>query len=225
MSMDFDVDKIKKANLQRLMDKHGMSGVGLGAAIGVSQSYISNLLADPSLDRARNIGKGTMAKLCKFFKVDESEFHDPSVLVDDADKVQVPDRRYGPINVISWVSAGLFTEPVDEWPPGVSPEGDPVFSKKKCGPNTFALVVEGDSMEPRFFAGDIIVVDPSLMPQTGDYCIARLKGEVTFKKYYENGDEIRLIPLNETWEISTIPKGRKVDFKPIGKVVDMIPKL
>ena len=95
----------------------------------------------------------------------------------------------------------------------------------KVGPNTFALRVEGDSMSPRFLEGDIIIVDPSLACENGDFCIAWLNGEVTFKKLRKNEKEIRLIPLNEKYPEIVIHMDKPVDFRIIGKVVDMIPKL
>lgn len=56
-------------------------------------------------------------------------------------------------------------------------------------------------------------------------CVIKLNGEVTFKMFYENDTEIQLSSLNEKYPDIIIRKDSKVDFKVIGKVVDMIPKL
>jgi len=47
----------------------------------------------------------------------------------------------------------------------------------------------GDSMEPRYMEGDIIVVDPSLSCNSGCPCVVCLNGEVSFKIFKETEDE------------------------------------
>lgn len=49
-------------------------------------------------------------------------------------------------------------------------------------PNTFALTVVGESMQPEFTKGDIIFVDPGLEPASGDYVIAKNGEDATFKQ-------------------------------------------
>lgn len=39
---------------------------------------------------------------------------------------------------------------------------------------TFALRIEGDSMEPDFKEGDIIIVDPELEPIPGEFVVAKM---------------------------------------------------
>ncbi len=49
---------------------------------------------------------------------------------------------------------------------------------------TFALRIEGDSMEPDFKAGDVIIVDPEVEPTPGEFVVAKNGGaQATFKKY------------------------------------------
>ncbi len=48
---------------------------------------------------------------------------------------------------------------------------------------TFALRIEGDSMEPDFKAGDVIIVDPEVEPTPGEFVVAKNGGaQATFKK-------------------------------------------
>ncbi len=70
-------------------------------------------------------------------------------------------------------------------------------------PSTFAMRIKGDSMEPRFQPGDVIVVNPTLQPSPGDFVVAtEPNGEATFRQYRsaginENGlDVFELVPLN-----------------------------
>ena len=74
---------------------------------------------------------------------------------------------------------------------------------------TYALRVVGDSMEPLFHNGDLILVDPTVNPKPGDYVIARIlrDDESTFKKLRfkgldKDGNQImELVPLNPDYPI------------------------
>lgn len=212
---NFDINKIKRENLRRIMDMKGLTPTKLADLIGVQQPHIS-----ACLNGARNIGQITINRISAALKIDKGEFFDVDVIA-----VAPPTRLNKPIPVISWVSAGHFTECTDHWPVGISGEGGPVFSIKKVGVNSFGLRIVGDSMEPRFMAGDVIIVDPGIQCDNNCPCVIKLNGEVTFKMFYENDTEIKLSSLNEKYPVIIIRKDSKVDFKVIGKVVDMIPKL
>jgi SOS-response transcriptional repressor LexA len=72
-------------------------------------------------------------------------------------------------------------------------------------PNSFALIIEGDSMEPEFEAGDIVVFAPNSEPRNGDIVVCRLKEThgVLFKKYRRSGPEgttIRLESANPNYQ-------------------------
>ncbi len=52
----------------------------------------------------------------------------------------------------------------------------------------YALRVIGDSMEPEFIDGHILIVDPAMTPQHGAYVIIDYQGETTFRQFIvENG--------------------------------------
>ncbi len=71
------------------------------------------------------------------------------------------------------------------------------------GPRTFALHVCGDSMEPAFFEGDTIIVDPDREPKGRDYVIVIGKptSEPTFKQLLVEVDERYLKPANRRYHI------------------------
>ena len=71
------------------------------------------------------------------------------------------------------------------------------------GPHTFALHVCGDSMEPAFFEGDTIIVDPGRDPKGRDYVIVIGKptSEPTFKQLVVEVDERFLKPANRRYHI------------------------
>jgi SOS-response transcriptional repressor LexA len=80
------------------------------------------------------------------------------------------------------------------------------------GAGAFALTVTGESMLPEFQGGDIIIIDPEVVPKPGDFVIAKLdlKVDGIFMKYRPRGTDksgqpiIELVPLNEDWPTQTI---------------------
>jgi SOS-response transcriptional repressor LexA len=174
-------------------------------------------ISPQSLNSIKNSGIGvrSLNKLASALDVDEI-----SLL-----QVSVPVIVSKPIPVISWVHAGSFVDAVDSWPVGVSGIADPVQSYVKTGPNAFGLIIDGDSMLPRFMPGDIAIIDPAIRYDNGSPCVVWINGEVSLKLFYDSENEIRLVPTNNKYPETIIKKGAAVDFKVIGKVVDIRARL
>jgi SOS-response transcriptional repressor LexA len=79
-----------------------------------------------------------------------------------------------------------------------------------ASPLCFALLVKDTSMLPLFFVGDVVIIDPTVRPVSGDFVAAKIQGNdnVLFRKYrllYMNGShQFELIALNEDWGKITI---------------------
>jgi repressor LexA len=84
----------------------------------------------------------------------------------------------------------------------------------------FGLVVRGDSMiEDGIFDGDYIFVRKQSTAETGEVVVVMIEGEATCKRFYPEGDRVRLQPSNPA--MSPIYVDRQ-DFRAIdilGKVV------
>ncbi|MGH8611539.1 MAG: helix-turn-helix domain-containing protein [Gammaproteobacteria bacterium] len=81
----------------------------------------------------------------------------------------------------------------------------------------FGLVIEGESMLDEFYPGDIVILDPELPPQPGDFVVAKLDKEekVTLRKYRPRGFDdkgkpvIELAPLNDDYPMLVIDQRNK----------------
>ena len=60
----------------------------------------------------------------------------------------------------------------------------------------YALRVVGDSMEPEFVDGCVVVVDPGYTPRDGSYVIVEFAGDVFFRQLLFDGERRFLKPLN-----------------------------
>ena len=66
---------------------------------------------------------------------------------------------------------------------------------------TFYVYAKGNSMvEDGIYDGDIMVVDRSLQPKTGDVGIIVLNGEFTVKRILIKHDKIYLMPANKNYK-------------------------
>jgi repressor LexA len=90
----------------------------------------------------------------------------------------------------------------------------------------FGLVVRGDSMiEDGIFDGDYIFVRKQSTANPGEIVVVMVDGEATCKRFFHEGDRIRLQPANETMRPIYVARGefRQVDI--LGKVVGVYRRL
>ena len=108
------------------------------------------------------------------------------------------------IPVISYVQAGVWTAPneIREC------DGNMAYitTDLELGDRAFAIVIRGNSMEPEFTEGDLVLIDPDEPLHPGDCVVAKNGDEAaTFKKYRprgvgDDGREIfELVPLNDDY--------------------------
>jgi DNA polymerase V len=60
----------------------------------------------------------------------------------------------------------------------------------------YALRVLGDSMEPEFADGCVIIIDPGHAPRDGSYVVVEFAGDVFFRQLVCDGERRFLKPLN-----------------------------
>jgi SOS-response transcriptional repressor LexA len=128
-----------------------------------------------------------------------------------------PAARGGPggrVPVVTLVQAGAWKEVCDAFEPG---DADEWIETDVRGPNVFALRVTGESMEPEFTEGEVIIVNPHVEAQPGDFVVVKnAGGEATFKQLKKYGPRYVLHPLNPRFADQEVRRG---EFRIIGKVV------
>jgi phage repressor protein C with HTH and peptisase S24 domain len=113
------------------------------------------------------------------------------------------------IPVINKVAAGYPAEFTDlDYPVSIADEY--IACPDVTDPSAFAARVVGDSMEPAYREGEIVVFSPVLPTPSGSDCFIRLErdNETTFKRIYleDEGETIRLQPLNSRYPPRTVPR-------------------
>jgi SOS-response transcriptional repressor LexA len=129
---------------------------------------------------------------------------DQRALVQEQDNVSIGPDIGGSVPMINWVQAGDYVEVIDHLQPG---QGERIPVTVQVRRYTFALRVEGDSMEPEFMEGVVIVVEPEMHPGNGDYVVVRTaEGGTTFKQLVEDGGQWYLKPKNDRYPIRPLPE-------------------
>ncbi|MDA8172201.1 MAG: LexA family transcriptional regulator [Nitrospiraceae bacterium] len=188
----------------------GMSLREAASLAGMSHVHIKDIEDDkikPSFEKIINLLKAYHADIQEF--LDQMGYLPQNI-------EPAPMGKLDQIPVISWVAAGRWQAVCDEFQPG---DADDWVSSDVKGQNIFAVRVKGDSMEPEFVEGDIIIVDPHVMPNPGDYVIVRNdEGEATLKQLKQYGKIQVLHPLNSKYQDIELLKDH--EYVMVGKVVE-----
>jgi repressor LexA len=127
-------------------------------------------------------------------------------------------RPLRPLPLVGRVAAGmpvLAEQNVEEYldVPSVLRRGD----------DDFVLRVAGDSMaEAGILDGDFIVVHQQSAAENGEIVVALVEDEATTKRFFKEGDRVRLQPENELYEPIVLAAD---DVTVVGKVVGVLRRL
>jgi len=185
--------------IKKKREELGLSRVKLAKRCGLSQGYLRYLEQGERKPKIQ-----TLEKLAKGLGVSFEEI---------AKVAGIPTIRLHRVPVISWASAGHWTEVQDTIP-------EEWVEIDVSRPNLFALRVRGDSMEPEFKEGEIIIVDADATANSGDYVLVRNQGEVIFKQLKKYGNIWILRSLNPNYpDIEMTP-----DHVIVGRVIRKVKK-
>jgi SOS-response transcriptional repressor LexA len=116
-----------------------------------------------------------------------------------------PEIRQVPI--VAWAHAGelaAYTDLPDSWHE---------FTATTCrDENCFAVTIEGDSMEPKYSAGDIAILMPNVEPRNGCLVVCKLKNEGVFFKLFHQSSDGKLFRLSSYNSVYPVMECRKDDF-------------
>ena len=114
------------------------------------------------------------------------------------------------VPIINKVAAGYPHHFTDlDYPPSVADEY--IRCPDLHDPQAFAAHVVGDSMEPVYHEGDIVIFSPNTPARDADDCFVRFEGDggTTFKRLYQDNEQtVRLQPLNNRYPAEIYPRER-----------------
>jgi len=194
-----------------LRTKNSMTLEELGNKVGVGKSTV----------RKWENGMIANMKRDKILKVAEALNTTPAYLMgwDETNEGSHPSKKGIKIPVLGRVAAGVPIEMVED----VLDYEEITEDMVKHG-EYFALKIQGDSMTPRIWNNDVVIVRQQDDAENGDIVIAAINGDdAVCKRLQKYNDGIALISLNPQYEPIYFKKD-EVDEKPvriIGKVVEL----
>ncbi|MEJ0072447.1 MAG: helix-turn-helix transcriptional regulator [Pseudomonadota bacterium] len=178
--------------LDRLAVENGLTASGLARRAGLDPTTFNKSkrvtrdrkLRWPSTESLAKVLEATNSTLAQFVSLIEGHAATPTR------------RRIPVLGCAQAGEPGMFDErglPCGEaWGEAAFPEID--------DPAAFALAISGDSMEPAYRDGDIIIVAPNASIRRDDRVVVRLKaGDIIAKQLHRAGSRrIELVPFNPT---------------------------
>lgn len=198
---------------------------------GFSQDYLAEQLGYKSYTTIQKWESGVSEPPIKIFKelahllnVDINDLANKDLT---ADTIVKPESQTTPksvtINVLGRVAAGIPIEAVEN----IIDTEEISLEMARTG-EFFGLQIHGDSMEPRMYEGDVVIVRQQDDAESGDIVIALVNGsDATCKRLIKYAHGISLMSLNSKYEpmmFSNEEIGEK-PVKIIGKVVELRGKL
>jgi SOS-response transcriptional repressor LexA len=111
------------------------------------------------------------------------------------------------VPIVSWAQAGdlvAYTDLDAAWHE---------FTATTCrDENCFAVTVSGDSMEPKYSAGDIAIVMPNFEPRNGCLVVCKLKNEGVFFKLFHQSSDNKKFRLSSYNPVYPVMECRRDDF-------------
>lgn len=204
-----------------------IKGVELARAVGVKPPSVSDWLSGKS----KTMEGENLLKAAKFLGVNANwlatgngnakDKNNLNIKEDELTNILFRDLNLHKIPVFDYIQAGLWKEVSYD---GATPLSYTYTDYLGVIPEAiFCVIVQGNSMEPDFKEGDMLIVDASLTAKPGSFVIAQNGShEATFKKYrvishdQYGRDVFELIPLNNDYPILS---SKNNDIRIIGVVV------
>lgn len=206
--------------IRELRKSSGMSQKELAERLSVNQSAVSQWERGETRP-----GASAVQRLADIFgvTVDYIIGRTDNASVYHSAPLQYPPQPSRPgtkwIKVLGRVIAGIPVEAIED-----IIDYEEIDEKLAANGDYFALKIKGDSMEPRLFENDVVIVREQPDAETGDIVIAMINDEdSTCKRLKKLPDGIMLIAMNPEYEplFFSNREVRELPVRILGKVVEL----
>ncbi len=208
-----NINKQFSKNLVYYLEKNDYTQSDFASKMNVSTATVSNWCKGIKLPRMDKVDR-----MCSIFNCFRSDLLESKGFLRDkktTSSIVIP--------VLGRVAAGIpinaITEIIDT---------EEISEEMAKTGEYFGLKIKGDSMEPRIYDGDVVIVRQQNSAESGDIVIAMVNGDdATCKRLIKYASSIALVSLNSKYEPMMFTD-KEVIEKPvrvIGKVVELRGKL
>ena len=180
-------DRIKERRLSM-----GYTQEELAEKIGLQKSAIAKYVNG----RVENIKRSVIAKMSEVLECSPSYLMGWDNNVHPIDNPSKEKKKGVTIRVLGRVAAGIPIEAIEE-----CIDTEEITEDMAATGEFFGLKIHGDSMEPKFSEGDVVIVRRQDDAESGDIVIATVNGdEATCKRLRKYRDGIELVSSNPSYE-------------------------
>lgn len=185
--------------IDRLAEAHGLSASALARRAGLDATTFNKSKRMTAQGKPRWPSTESVAKILRATNTSLAEF--VALVGDDAGQALA--QRIPVIGHAQAGQQGFFDDA--GFPVGTG--WDEVLFPHVGDPHAYALEVSGDSMEPVYRDGDLIVVSPQAAVRRGDRVVVKTtEGEVMAKQLLrQTANRIELTSLNASHDDRTVP--------------------
>ncbi len=205
---DEEQKKIFSKNLNHYISLSNKTQKEIADSIDVSPQTFNTWCQGIAIPRM-----GKVQRLADYFNVGKSD------LIDDKPFSNTNKSKGVTINVLGRVAAGIPIESIEN-----IIDTEEITEELARTGDFFGLQIHGDSMEPRIYEGDIVIVRQQDDAESGDVVIAMVNGnDATCKRLRKYRDGIELISNNPSYAPMFF-SNEEILSKPvkiIGKVVEL----
>ena len=199
-----------KTKIRSLRKENGYTQEEVAFKLGMSTSaygYYEQGKTVPPLDKLR--------ALASLYSISISE------LTGESEKV-IETPHYITINVYGKVPAGIPLEAIED----IQDTEELSLKDYQTSKDYIGLIVDGDSMYPKYLKGDTIIVEVTPQCENGEDCVVYVNGyDATLKTVIKNDDgSITLRPINPEYPPKTYGKDDE-PIKILGKVKEIRRKI
>lgn len=190
--------------IKQLRLREGLTLKEVAKSLGISEATAQRYENENGI---KNIPYESLEKYAALFGVSPSYF----MGWDSKQENNESKKSVARIPVLGYVAAGI---PIEEIEDIVDWEEIPA-EWLRGGKKYFGLVLRGDSMEPRMYDGDVVIVQKQDDAESGEYVIAAVNGDhATCKRLMKYRDSIALVSLNSKYN-PMIFTNEEVQEKPV----------
>lgn len=196
-------------NIRKFRNEHHWTQKELADKLHVGKTTVSNYetgYSEPDIE--------TQLILADLFGVSLDELN--------SRRLDSKNKNYITINVYDKVPAGIPIEAIED----IQDTEELSLKDYQSSKDYLGLIVDGDSMYPKYLKGDTIIVEVTPQCETGQDCVVYVNGyDATLKTVIKNEDgSITLQPINPSYPPTTYGPDDE-PIKILGKVKEIRRKL
>jgi len=196
-------------NIRKFRNEHHWTQKELADKLHVGKTTVSNYetgYSEPDIE--------TQLILADLFGVSLDELN--------SRKLDSKNKNYITINVYGKVPAGIPIEAIED----IQDTEELSLKDYQASKDYLGLIVDGDSMYPKYLKGDTIIVEVTPQCETGQDCVVYVNGyDATLKTVIKNEDgSITLQPINPSYPPTTYGEDDE-PVKILGKVKEIRRKI